>query len=205
MGSYSVYETRGSVVTPLGSGSDEAHASGSVAFGKVEGKGSFYMGVTDNDGPKLSATLGGTANLVEVSGEAGIRNDYSHVLVQGDASVGLSAQGEVVASVANTGVSGEAFAGARASAAGEVTVAGFGLRGGVEGWAGAGAAGEAGWKYKDGKFEVNLGLGAAVGLGGKVNVGLALDFNEMGRTASALVDSVSSFFGGGSSSSSGVR
>lgn len=78
-----------------------------------------------------------------------------------------------------------AFAGARAGVEGKAGVGPFRATGRAEGWAGVGAGAKLDTGYKDGKLKLDFGVGAALGVGGKLKVGVEVDVGKRKRTPSA--------------------
>lgn len=177
-----VWRTQGSFSKPVGPANGEFFGDGNIQFLDAGATGSISF-----DGLNGFQVQGGAqAELVSVAGETGYRDDYSSATVSGNAGVGVYAEGEATFTKDGLDLGGEVLAGAKAEAEGSFTVGGIGITGGVEGWAGAGAGAEGVFTWDDGKLTIGAHAGLAWGLGGAGSLGVTLDFEEMGRTATAL-------------------
>ena len=66
---------------------------------------------------------------------------------------------------------------------------------GAEGWAGAGVAADADIGYHDGEITVDFGVGAALGLGGKVHGGFTIDIPKVIDTGGDIIHDIGSWLG----------
>lgn len=87
----------------------------------------------------------------------------------------------------------EAFAGARAGFVAKGGMGGVQGGVGVEVWAGAGAKIEGTAALKNGKFDVDFSIGAAVGVGFKINIKIEIDLKKAAKTFGDIL----TFMGGG--------
>ncbi len=86
-----------------------------------------------------------------------------------------------------------AFAGDRFQVSGEAELGGLGVESTAEAWAGIGCTAEADFSCQNGKFNAELGLGVAVGVGGKLGVGFSIDVYEVRDNVVNAGERVSTF------------
>ncbi len=81
-------------------------------------------------------------------------------------------------------VGGAAFAGASAAVKASIDLGGMiGAKGMLRGWAGAGVRAQLSAGVHDGKLDTDFGAGAALGLGGEVELGMVLDAGKIAELA----------------------
>lgn len=162
-------------------------ASGEAGVGpSVESKhGSYRAGIhgeTDvyvgTDGIAVDASV-----MVGVQGELhGSHQLGDHAEVSGKVSGTVGGEAEASLTVGSDGVftaEAGAFAGGRGRVEGGVEFSGMGAGVNAEGWVGAGIEGGAAFGWKDGKLQVSLSGGAALGAGGKVGFDFEVDPDEV--------------------------
>jgi hypothetical protein len=103
---------------------------------------------------------------------------------------GAQANAETTLGLTGAKVSAGAFAGASAGTSGTASVAGVGVSGSAEAWAGVGARLDADVGYKEGKLNLEFGIGAALGIGGATSVGFTWDINKTVADGKRFVDNV---------------
>ncbi|WP_121256532.1 putative T7SS-secreted protein [Nocardioides ferulae] len=143
----------------------------------------------------LFLNLDGTATLVGAEGE--VKGEYGpgEVTLSGAASVEATAGGH--ATIDSTGVhtGGEAFAGGKIEGGLAAEVAGVGSEVEAEGWYGVGVSGHADVGFDDGKLTLGGSGGVALGLGGKIEGSITLDFPEIWETGGDLIDAIGGVLG----------
>lgn len=170
-------------------------AAGGVVYatGKVIA-GPSYNTTVNADLKNYGAIIGAQGQIgINAAGEAGYQRNLGQVLgqqvgvnVRVNANGFAGVEGAAKAELSFKGgpkvqVGGEVFAGARARLQGTT-----GLRvnnsevgevhAGVEGWAGVGLKGDIDISFKNGKLDFDVEAGAALGLGGSVDVGGSINF-----------------------------
>lgn len=177
-----------------------AHATGQVKLPAVE----LQAEANIETATKLAAKAGAKADITGVSAEAAASATVgAHAGAKGSAKVGglvgadgevhadagaqATANGKVSLKLDDVSASGalQAHAGASAGASGTagVEVNGkrlFAARGKVEASVGAGGKIGGEFSFKDGKLVIGGELGACLGVGGGVDVGIEVDFGAIG-------------------------
>lgn len=157
----------------------------------VGAKGEAAAGLfMDDFGPKGGGPKVGLRGSAEVGGEmkanGSVEDRAGGILVgaagEANVAVGAKAEAEAMAGASGANAKAGAFAGDRFRASGTAKTGGFGLTGFAEGQAGAGAEAEAKAAYEDGKIKLGLSTGAALGVGGKLGVGMEVDVSEVEKT-----------------------
>jgi hypothetical protein len=178
------------------------YAEGAVDLVSVQGrlfgdvkikKGAVDAFVGANGRVDLAAAhckIGYDTPTTKIAGkEIGIKTE-----IKADAFVG--AQGRVEAKISlskspNLHVGGEAFAGASASIQGQAALSDLGkIRGSASAWAGVGAKANLDVGFDDGKLKVDMGLGAALGIGASVDWGVEVDVYAVGEFAAQVGDTI---------------
>src|SRR5204863_4275774 len=160
-------------------GSTNAGARGRV-FGDFSLKDRrAYIGAEGEAGLHATYNAGYSTPRVTIAGqEVGIDAG-----VTADVFAGAAAKGKIDISLKgnepHVAVGGEVFAGARASIQGGVGASINGhqvaeIHGKAEGWAGAGAKANLDLGFSHGKLNFDVGLGAALGIGGSVDWGFSV-------------------------------
>jgi len=118
-----------------------------------------------------------------------------HTVINGDAYVGAVAEGGAILNLSwddffkksYLQLGGQAFAGAAASISGSMSLGKLiGVRGSADAYAGAGAKALLNVGFKDGKLDVETGLGAAVAVGAGYDVGVSVNFPEIFKLGEGL-------------------
>ena len=162
---------------------NSSYCMGYSVKGAATAGGSAFAGV--RVGVNAKAGIGGTATtttkpagtmvgaMAPVNGSAKITRDPPTAIV--DAKAG-------------------AFAGARASATGSAGIGPISCKnvcGRAEGWAGVGVETACKAGYQDGKLKFNFGLGAALGIGGKLGSYITIDVTKIRNAATAAASKAS--------------
>ncbi len=184
-----VWRARGSASTFVGPGNGRLYAEGDVTALNAGVTGS--LSASDKG---VAAKLTAEAELVGASGSAGWKTDYSTVEISGDVGVGAYGEAKATFGAEGVDVGAEVLLGAKASVDAEISAGGVGFTGEAEGWAGAGAGADATFSYDDGKLTIGAKAGLAWGLGGSLGGAVTLDFEEMGKTATDIWDTVSGWW-----------
>lgn len=185
-GSLWLYKADGSIEDYWGD--VKVHADGSVTVGGLDGSAEASV---SKEGLRIGAD--GTLTLIGAEGEVGGEWGYAEGTLQGEALVGATGEGHLVLDKTGAHAGGELFAGGRLKATASGDLGGVGGEAGVEGWAGAGLAGDVDVGYKDGKLRLHGSGGVALGLGGKLDAGITLDFPKMYETGSDIVENITSW------------
>jgi hypothetical protein len=118
-----------------------------------------------------------------------------HTVINGDAYVGAVAEGGAILSLSWDDftkksflqLGGQAFAGAAASISGSMSLGKLiGVRGSADAYAGVGAKALLKVGFEKGTLDVETGLGAAVAVGAGYDVGVSVNFLEIGKMAEGL-------------------
>ena len=182
-----------------------AYAKGSTQVLGVSGEIYYKAGV---DTEKKTVTVGvgakGSLEIVGAHYEAGYKTPPINIgdetvdingKVNFDAYVGATGKAEADLTVgwgeANMKFGAGGFDGAHASTAGEIGVGDLGkATGNLKGWTGIGAKAEFGAGYKDGKVNVDMGLGLSLGIGAEWDLGFQVDFSELADTGLEVMKDV---------------
>lgn len=118
-----------------------------------------------------------------------------HTVINGDAYVGAVAEGGAILSLSWDNffeksflqLGGQAFAGAAASISGSMSLGKLiGVKASADGYAGVGAKALLKVGFENGELDVETGLGAAVALGAGYDIGVSVNFLEIGKLADGL-------------------
>lgn len=118
-----------------------------------------------------------------------------HTVINGDAYVGAVAEGGAILSLSWDNffeksylqLGGQAFAGAAASISGSMNLGKLlGVRASADAYAGVGAKGLINIGFEKGKLDVDAGLGAALAVGAGYDVGISVNFLEIGKLGEGL-------------------
>lgn len=165
-------------------------------FGEVDRESrSARIGVEAQAGAQASYNGSLQSPSIDLAGQridAGAQvnaSGFAGVAGRGEAGISLNGNAPRV------NIGGELFAGARASVSGQAGVNINGrqvaeARGMVEGWAGVGAKGDIDIGIKDGKLNFDFSGGAALGLGGAVDVGFSVDVKAIAEGVENAVEDV---------------
>jgi hypothetical protein len=180
-------EARGRIDTPLGSVTGSVRASAEL-YARAQGYVRLHTGGIDAEG----AVEAGAVARVEATSDAHLMNGLlrAHGEAYAEAGAGARATAAVHAALvppeAAARLKAEAFAGARAGFNANVGAPGAGASVAGEVWAGAGVKAVVDAGLHDGKFKLEAQLGAAVGVGGSIRLGLEVDFNDPQSVAEAV-------------------
>ena len=158
-------------------------SAGASSWTGVRGGASASAGIGKN-GPQLNAKASTfVGNESKVHGKA--QGNFHGVTgsANGNATVQTGVGAHAGSTLNRNGLTANAgsFAGARSAAHGSAAVNGLGVTGRAEGWAGAGVEANASATNKNGKLTVKFGIGAALGVGGKVGAGFTIDHGKIKR------------------------
>ncbi|MGC5010091.1 hypothetical protein ACLQ2R_04945 [Streptosporangium sp. DT93] len=177
-------------------------ASGEVRLGHGEYKASAGLGRIGRD-YGVKADAGAEAYALRANAQGKIRLGPVGGKAGADAKIGgaeASAGADLYAGPggARLRAGGELFAGAKMGANAEVDVAGIKPSAGVEGQAGIGGSTNADFGYADGKVKARASVGLALGIGGKVSMGVEVDVpkvaNHVEDAAGAVAKGVKGIF-----------
>lgn len=168
------------------SGNTNIGARGRV-FGDLSLKDkTAYIGAEGEVGVHATYNGGYSSPNIRIAGqEVGINAN-----VGADVFVGASGKGKLEVSLKgnepHVSVGGEVFAGARASVQGGAAATINGqqvaeVHGKAEGWAGVGAKADLDVGFKNGKLNFDVDFGAALGIGGAVDLGFSVDVGAIGK------------------------
>ena len=174
-----------------------AYAKGSTQILGLSGEVYYKAGLdTEKETINLGVGAKGSMEIIGAHYEAGYKTPPLNIgdeevdingKINLDAYVGATGKAEIDLTVgwgeanAKAGIGG--FDGAHASTAGEIGIGDLGkATGNLKGWTGIGAKAEFGAGYKDGKVNVDMGLGLSLGIGAEWDLGFQIDFSEVADT-----------------------
>lgn len=198
-----------------GLGAYTVNLGGGASVGNVEERaydlfygGSSQAGVADFTAPKVGYGLGGGGGIQARSdvvdadlegsvsaGQVKLGDQKISGLVQAS-GIAQAAVGDQVGAEGMAYIGGEgfglgggvsAFSGAQAGVLGRATVGGVGVGIMAQGWAGEGAKANFGVSLKNGVLSFDAGLGAALDVGGYLNVQATVDFNQIAKELEGVV------------------
>jgi hypothetical protein len=185
-------------------GKTEGRYGAAEGYAKVSVHAKASADGTVKIGPNGLDMQGNLYAGVAVRAEAGGRLESKPFVTLGGVPMTLSAEGKVTADAgayasANLKASATwsppqavvqaeagAFAGARVGAEGTIMAGPVGVKGRAEAWAGVGVEAHLNAGYKDGKLSLDFGLGAALGVGGKLSGGVEIDVGKIGQMAEGV-------------------
>lgn len=184
------------------------HGDVDVLSNRASGKGEFFAGA-EAGGKSVVDWSNAADPKLEVRGEAFIGEKLSG---EGEATseiigidlknraegyVYVGATTEAGASLGREGLNAgaEAFAGDKASGTIGASVGGIGAGLTGEGWAGAGVKAElTGGFNDDGELDIELELGAALGIGGAIKIDITIETNQVVEDAQQFAGNMVSFY-----------
>ena len=170
-----------------------AYAKGSTQVLGLSGQVYTNIGV-NTDTKSITAGIGakGSVEIVGAHYEAGYKTPPINIgdetvdlngQVNGDAYVGVKGSAEIGVSLGGENyvkAGAGAFDGANAELKGKIGVGDIGdVHGELGAWAGVGAKAEFKAGFEDGKLNVDMGLGLALGAGAEWDAGITIDFSEI--------------------------
>lgn len=183
----------------------EASAKGRLDILAVRGR---LFGLADFNWKKsvFELGLGAQGALELIGGHIELKHDAPkillggvdaalHTVINGDAYVGAVAEGGAILSLSwddfmNKSflqIGGQAFAGAAASISGSTSLGKLiGVKASADAYAGAGGKALLKVGFEKGELNVETGLGAAVAVGAGYDVGVSVNFLEIGKLAEGL-------------------
>lgn len=173
---------------------------GTEASGSAEGylgaRGVAETGLEFGKDPTIKAMVGGFAGQnVSAQGSTRVKVLGGGLGANGSVSAGVGVEGSAGLSITKEGtkIALGGFAGDSASATGGFDVMGVGAGATATGYAGVGAEISSTASFEKGKLKIKGTLGAALGVGGKVDVDLTVDLAKVEEEGKAFASNVEHF------------